>query len=60
MIQAGPAPAFGDVNRRERLDLYYEIGRTLRPLMIPPADLDIRNRIGGVEQSEKWVYRFFQ
>jgi hypothetical protein len=60
MIQAGPRPAFGDVNRRERLDLHYEIGRVLRPLMIPPADLDIRDRIGGVELSEKWVYRFFQ
>jgi hypothetical protein len=60
MIQAGPRPAFGDVNRGERLELYHDIGRTLRPLMIPPADLDIRNRIGGVEQSERWVYRFFQ
>jgi hypothetical protein len=60
MIQAGPRPAFGDVNRRERLDLYYEIGRVLKPLMIPRRELDIGDVIGGAEQSEKWVYRFFE
>jgi len=60
MIQAGSQPEFGDVNRNERLELYHQIGKVLRPLMIPEADLDVGDRIGGVELSEKWVYRFFR
>jgi hypothetical protein len=59
MIQAGPEPAFGDVNRNEQLELYHAVGRILRPLMIPERDLDLRDRIGGVEFGKQWVYRFF-
>ena len=59
MIQAGPEPAFGDVNRNERLELYHHVGRVLKPLMIAVPDMDIRDRVGGVELSRQWVYRFF-
>lgn len=60
MIQAGAQPSFGDVNRSERLELYHAVGRILQAVRIPETDLDVGDRIGGVEQSEKWVYRFFQ
>jgi hypothetical protein len=59
MIQAGPEPACGDADRGERLELYHDVGRMLRPLMIPERDLDIGDRIGGVELGRSWVYRFF-
>jgi hypothetical protein len=59
MIQAGAEPSFGDVNRGERLTLYHELGRVLRPLMIKESDLDVGDRIGGAERSRKWLYRFF-
>jgi len=32
IIQAGPAPALGDVNRQEALPFYHQVGRVLAPI----------------------------
>ncbi len=57
VIQAGDAPALGDVNRALPLPLYHRLARVLEPL---------RPRIHGGfhtfsltrEQSEAWLHRF--
>ena len=56
IIQAGPRPEIGDVNRRARLPLYRKVGRVLaslrakdHPPFIPSADDDA---------TEKWLGRF--
>lgn len=57
-IQAGPEPLFGDVKRRERLPHYQAVGRALRPVRLPEAELGIYNAIGGAENTRKWMARF--
>jgi hypothetical protein len=68
MIQAGPRPILGDVNRQEDLGDYYRVGRALRPLALQlPAILDPETYrmegygrdIGGGDNTERWCKRFF-
>jgi len=58
LIQAGPAPGFGDVNRQEFLPLYHHVGRVLKPIRLPERVLAIYNAIGGNENTKKWLARF--
>lgn len=69
MIQASPQPVLGDVNRQERPDDYYRVGRALQPLALQlPAILDPEttrvegygSRIGGHDNTERWCKRFFK
>lgn len=57
-IQAGPEPSFGDVNRKEKLPPYHAVGRVLKPIRLPEADLGIYNAIGGRENTREWMARF--
>ena len=59
MIQAGPTPGFGDVNRQDRLPLYHEVGRALTALRIPDEVLLETNHIGGKENTRAWLDRFY-
>ncbi|MGH7496385.1 MAG: type VI immunity family protein [bacterium] len=60
MVQAGPEPQLGDVNRKERLAKYHEVGKVLRSLRIPDEVLRNYNGIGGTENTKEWLNRFFQ
>jgi hypothetical protein len=61
MVQAGPEPRFGDVNRQEDLSHYHQVGRALRELAIPERDLGRDNSIGDDEENTRdWLYRFFR
>jgi hypothetical protein len=58
MIQAGPEPGFGDVNRREELPLYRKVGQVLKPLRIPLDVLGSYDEIGGGQNTRNWLARF--
>lgn len=58
MIQAGAEPGFGDVNHREGLPHYHQVGRVLKPLRIPLDVLQRTNHIGGMDNTRKWLARF--
>jgi TseV toxin immunity protein TsiV len=58
MIQAGPSPGFGDVNRREELPYYRKVGQVLRPLRIPLDVLGPYDEIAGSENTRNWLARF--
>jgi len=69
MIQTGPRPMLGDVNRQEDLGAYYRVGCALRPLALNlPAILDPETfrlegygrDIGGSVNTERWCKRFFK
>jgi hypothetical protein len=67
MIQAGSWPILGDVNQEEKITDYYRVGNALKPLAIklPIVNeyhnlLSYTNRIGGSENSMRWLKRFFQ
>lgn len=61
LIQAGPSPAIGDVNRRETLPLYHEVGRVLASarakehpgFLYPPDEL-----IADDAKTNKWLAEF--
>ena len=58
MIQAGPAPGFGDVNRREELPHYHKVGQLVKRLRIPLDILGPYDEIGGGENTRRWLARF--
>ncbi len=58
MVQAGSEPGFGDVNQREELPHYHQVGRVLRPLRLTQEVLQRRNHIGGMENMRQWLARF--
>ena len=58
MIQAGPRPGFGDVNRREQLPHYHKVGALLKGLRISEAVLGPYDEIGGSENTRRWLARF--
>jgi hypothetical protein len=61
LIQAGPRPLLGDVNRREALPLYRAVGRVLAPVRSPahPAYM-YKSAAEGEDYgwTEKWLARF--
>jgi len=59
MIQAGPAPEIGDVNRQRNLPVYHEVGRLIAPVRFkdhPP--LFGPRGVADKEVTEKWLSRF--
>jgi hypothetical protein len=58
MIQAGPGPRFGDVNRREELPFYRKVGQVVKPLRIPLDVLGRYDEIGGNQNTRNWLARF--
>ncbi len=59
MVQAGPTPDFGDVNRRVELPYHHEVGRALAELRIPTNELGQDDTIAGTVNTRDWLYRFF-
>ncbi len=58
VFQAGPRPLMGDVNRQEKLDDYYRVGKLLAPAK---STVEIDSNIAGdMTESTKWVNRFFE
>jgi hypothetical protein len=58
-IQAGPAPEIGDVNRRQTLPAYQEVGNVLAPLRVKPHPAIFGPQgFGDLEVTEKWLSRF--
>ncbi len=60
IIQAGMSPKVGDVNRRDFLPLYCQVGRSLEAVKIPDAvidEMDIEGLEG--ESIKQWLTRFF-
>ncbi len=61
MIQAGPKPEIGDVNRQQNLPLYHEVGRVLAPVriknhpevLIPPDEI-----MADKEKTQEWLAMF--
>ncbi len=61
MIQAGPRPLLGDVNRPEDITAYRKIAQALKPLSIPSSM--IRPGLfwlGGHENTLWWLSRFHE
>jgi hypothetical protein len=59
MIQAGPAPDIGDVNRQKNLPIYQQVGRALAPIRCkehPP--LFGPRGLADQEATDKWLSRF--
>jgi len=59
MIQAGPLPEIGDVNRRENLPIYHQVGKKLAPIRCrehPP--IFGPGGFAEKEATEKWLSRF--
>jgi hypothetical protein len=59
ILQAGPLPGFGDVNRNDRLPLYKEVYRVVAPL----CEIGVKRYPGlampnATENSERWLRRF--
>ena len=60
MIQAGPAPSFGDVNRREHLAPYHQVGRVIEPVRFKGDVFKRWSDVGGGENTAEWLARFDQ
>jgi hypothetical protein len=60
IIQAGPAPAVGDVNRGDRLPLYGEVARALQPIRLKThPDLGpAESGSFGAKGTAAWLRRF--
>lgn len=59
-LQAGPIPELGNVNRRNNLDRYREVGRILAPVFAPEVFLQ-KIRVKGIDDPDKrlaWLKRF--
>jgi hypothetical protein len=57
MLQAGPAPLLGDVNRQERLDAYFAVGALLAPVK---SMTEVQSKAGGGRaEATAWMQRFF-
>lgn len=57
MIQAGPAPGLGDVNAGERLPLYREVHRVLKPVRVVDHWL-LGDRVFKTDETRRWMSRF--
>lgn len=59
-LQAGPMPELGDVNRRQTLPIYKEVGRILQPVFAPDDVLEKMSVVGidDAEESVAWLKRF--
>jgi Protein of unknown function (DUF3396) len=58
-LQAGPRPELGDVNRRDTLPLYREVGRILEPVFAPNEVLE-RIQVTGIKDPDRrlaWLRR---
>jgi len=58
MIQAGPEPDIGDVNKPDTLQYYYHVGKILKSLRIPEKWLGVYDGIGGTENTKEWLGYF--
>ena len=61
IIQAGPAPCIGDVNRQNTCPVYAQAGRLLasvRALSHPAFILDEKLPMGSRERTDLWLSRF--
>lgn len=58
IIQAGPMPSFGEVNRRDTLPLVHQVGRALARVRIPETALGEYNGIGDGPNTREWLARF--
>jgi hypothetical protein len=61
LIQAGPRPLLGDINRREDLPLYRAVGRVLAPVRSPAHPKYLYKSAAEGEDygwTEKWLARF--
>lgn len=59
-LQAGDVPELGDVNRKNRLPKYCEVGRVLEPVFAPEDFLE-KIRIPGIKDPDArlaWLRRF--
>lgn len=59
-LQAGPVPELGNVNRRQTLPLYHEVGRILAPVF-PPEDFLAKIDVKGIADPDEelaWLKRF--
>ena len=59
LIQAGPNPILGDVNKQEDMTSYFEIGKILKDFAIPDNVLRGYDEIGGEDNTPQWLYRFY-
>jgi hypothetical protein len=59
ILQAGPAPQFGDTNRREDVPLYRQVGRVIAPIRshIHPPFLKVGPLVSQTA-TEEWLARF--
>lgn len=61
LMQAGPAPAIGDENRRDRLPLYRNVFRVIEPLTVDAferaLDLAVEDDEEATELSQNWRRR---
>ena len=57
-IQAGPTPQLGDVNRRDKVPIYHEVGRVLVPVRAPHPPIFGPDGISDPDITEKWLSRF--
>jgi hypothetical protein len=60
MIQAGPAPGAGDLNAGDRLPLYREVSRALKPIRTTYHPKLGYEREGGFGEAgtNAWLARF--
>jgi hypothetical protein len=58
MIQAGDAPRFGAVNRREDMSAYRRVGGLLKDVRVPDQRAGRYDEIGGTENTQRWLHRF--
>jgi hypothetical protein len=59
-LQAGPVPELGNINRRNKLDSYREVGRILAPVFAPEEILE-KIDVKGIDDPDKelaWLKRF--
>jgi Protein of unknown function (DUF3396) len=59
VIQAGPRPLLGDVNRGEKMEAYHRVATALRPIRIDalfPFSIDYYGF--GAEETARWLARF--
>jgi hypothetical protein len=58
VIQAGPRPLFGDVNRKEDLPHYRKLARALKPIRVEYDDSLGQGGAFDVEKTREWFDRF--
>jgi len=58
VLQAGPAPRLGVVNRKERLPEYRAVWQSIREAAIPDEVVGPYDGIGGTENTQQWLHRF--